>query len=302
MKNYIYKIVLLFLISINVFGQSPNWSVNENNYQYTMSFEGFINIDGKTLSSTNDKVAAFVNGECRGFANLLYVSSEDKYIAYLTVFSNVDNEIISFKVYDSANNVIRDLEKTKAFENNKHYGNLFQAYSFASPALSNNADILNFSFKNTNVNAITILGTQVTIFANKGIDLTALNAIFELSLGAKLFVGTENQTSGSNTIDFNKPVQFQVLSGDQSVVKQWTVVIKTDTATFYKKDAVCYAGGVIKVLYGENNSTTVLTKNGNTIATQNISNGETLFSNLEAGTYVVNIGGDSKEIIIKQKQ
>ncbi|OXA75333.1 hypothetical protein SAMN05444397_12011 [Flavobacterium aquidurense] len=302
MKNYIYKTLLLFFISINVFGESPNWSVKENNFQYTMSFQGFINVDGKTLSSVNDKVGAFVNGECRGSANLLYVASEDKYIVYLTVFANVDNEIISFKIYDSANNTIRNVATTKAFENNKHYGNLFQSYSFASPSLRNNAEILDFGFKNLAVKTKTIAGSQITIFLDKGINVSALNALFELSPGAKLFVGTVQQTAGSNTIDFSTPIQFQVLSEDQSVLKQWTVTVKLGTAQFYKKDAVCYTGGVIKVLYGENNTAVTLTKSGLQLTSQNILNGETIFSNLEVGTYSINIGTINKEIIINQKQ
>jgi len=86
MKNYILSIIGLFLIGTSIYGQAPNWSVNQNNYQYTMTFVGFLNSDGSRLVSTNDKVAAFVNGECRGIANLIFVTSENQYYAYLTVF------------------------------------------------------------------------------------------------------------------------------------------------------------------------------------------------------------------------
>mgnify|MGYP000895412356 CR=1 FL=1 len=100
MKNYIYSTVVLFFIGINAFGQSPNWSVNENNFQYTMSFVSFVNVDGIELSNADDKVAAFVNGECRGITNLTYVASKDSYYAYLTVFSNENNEeLINGAVY-----------------------------------------------------------------------------------------------------------------------------------------------------------------------------------------------------------
>ena len=288
-------------ISINVMGQSPSWSVNENNFQYTMSFEGFVNVDGKNLSSSNDKIAAFVNGECRGSTTLLYVASEKKYIAYLTVFANVDNEIVSFKIYDSKTNTIKNVEKTKLFENNKHFGNLFQAYSFASPSLRTNSEILNFTFKDITTSNTSIEGSQVTLFLDKGVNVSALNAIFDLSPGAKLFIGTVNQVSAANAIDFKNPVQFQVLSEDQSVLKQWTVTVKLGTAKFYKKDAVCYTGGVIKVVYDENNTTVNLSKSGSTVTTQNITNGETVFNNLGVGTYNVKVGTIEKEIIIKQK-
>ncbi|MFC0779206.1 hypothetical protein [Flavobacterium sp. HJSW_4] len=301
MRNYIHITLLLFIISSTVFGQSPDWSVNENKFQYTMSFEGFINVDGKNLTSINDKVAAFVNGECRGVASPIYVSSEKKYVVYLTVFANTDNEVVSFKIYDAANNAIKNVEKTKIFENNKHYGDLFQSYSFASPALRNATEITDFSFKDLKT-AKTINGSEITLYVAKGTNVSALNALFELSPGAGLFIGTTAKISGSNSIDFTNPVQFQVLSEDQSVVKQWTVTVKLGSAQFYKKDAVCYAGGVIKVLYDENNVPADLAKNGVKIISQNIQNGQTVFDNLEAGKYTVTIGSTNKEIVINQKQ
>lgn len=301
MRNYIHAAVLFFIISSTVFGQSPDWSVNENKFQYTMSFEGFINVDGKNLTSSSDKVAAFVNGECRGTASPIYVQTEKKYVVYLTVFSNTDNEVVNFKIYDAANNSVRNVEKTKVFENNKHYGDLFQSYSFASPALKSETEITDFTFKDLKTSK-TIQGSQITLYAAKGTNVSALNALFELSPGAKLFIGTTNKVSGSNSIDFTNPVQFQVLSEDQSVVKQWTVTVKLGTAVFYKKDAVCYAGGVIKVLYDENEAKADLTKNGIKISTQNIQNGQAVFNNLEAGKYIVSVGSTTKEIVINQKQ
>lgn len=293
--------MLLFIISSTVFGQSPDWSVNENKFQYTMSFEGFINVDGKSLTSSSDKVAAFVNGECRGIASPIYVQTEKKYVVYLTVFSNTDNETVNFKIYDAANNSVKNVEKTKVFENNKHYGDLFQSYSFASPALKSEAEITDLSFKDLKTSK-TIQGSQITLYVSKGTNVSALNTLFELSPGAKLFIETTNKISGSNTVDFTNPVQFQVLSEDQSVVKQWTVTVKLGNAVFYKKDAVCYAGGVIKVLYDENDAKADLTKDGVKISTQNIQNGQTVFNNLEAGKYSVSVGSATKEIVINQKQ
>lgn len=301
MKNYIHITLLFFILSSTVFGQAPNWSVNENKFQYTMSFEGFLTVDGKTLTSPSDKLAAFVDGECRGIASPIYVASEKKYMVYLTVFSNTDNEVVSFKIYDAANNAVKNVEKTKIFENNKHYGDLFQSYSFASASLKTESEIINFDFKDLKTSK-TITGSQITMYVSKGVNVSALNAVFELSPGAKLFIGTANKISGSNSIDFTNPVQFQVLSEDQSVIKQWTVTVKLGSATFYKKDAVCYAGGVIKVLYDENNVQADLAKNGVKVASQNIQNGQAVFDNLEVGKYTVSIGSTNKEIVINQKQ
>lgn len=301
MKNYIHTLLLIF-ISINAFGQSPNWVVNENNFQYTMSFEGFVTVDGRDLSSPNDKVAAFVNGECRGVASLLYVASEKKYFVYLTVFSNTENENISFKIYDSVSNSIKNVENSKVFENNKHFGNLFQAFSFASPTLNNEADIVDFGFKDLKISNKTIVGSNITIFVDNVVNISTLNSLFELSTGAQLYLENTIQIPGSNSIDFSKPVVFQVLSENRSVLKKWIVYLKVGAAKFYKKDVVCYAGGEIKVVYPENNAETILSKDGAIIDRKSIINGETFFNNLISGTYQIEIAGLNKEIIIKQKK
>jgi hypothetical protein len=302
MKNYIY--ILIFFIGTNVFAQSPNWSVNENDFQYTMSFVMFVNLDGLELSSTNDKVAAHVNGQIRGVTNLIYVPSEDSYYAFLTVFANTSGEILRFKVYDSVNNIIKDIDITESFEINGHRGNLFQAFSLASPELSKKVEIISFGFKDLNNNDFEKEGSEITIYLNKGQDVSLLNAVFGLSAGANLYLGTIKQTSGENILDFTNPIQFQVLSEDRSVIKQWTVrvVVGTGTVTYYKKDAVCYSGGAIKVLFTENDAEVILYLNGIIYANQKINSGETTFVNLSTGTYKVKVGGNIKVFNIEQKK
>lgn len=301
MRNYIFSIIVLFLVSSTSFGQAPNWAVKENNFQYTMSFVGALSIDGNRLANLNDKVAAFVNGECRGVANLIYVTNENRYYAYLTVFANVNNETISFKIYDSTNNVVKNIEKTINFAINEHYGNLFQAYSFANPALKTGVDMLDVGFTGVVRNNILIEGSQITVYLNKGQDIKALNALFVPSSGATVYRGTTKLISGANALDFTNPIVFNVLSEDQSTNKLWTIVVKTALAanvTYYKKDVVCYEGGVIKVLFPIENEDVVLTKGGVSLSTQIINNGQTIFSNLTVGTYTISVGGNIKEIKI----
>ena len=100
MTRRLFFMVLLLLLFTKSFAQAPNWVVNGNSFQYSMTIVGFLTMDGVTLSSNNDKVAAFVNGQCRGVTNLIYVASQKGYYAYLTVFSNVNGEIVNFKIYN----------------------------------------------------------------------------------------------------------------------------------------------------------------------------------------------------------
>jgi hypothetical protein len=227
MKTYFYKIIVLLLLQVSAYGQSPNWVVNESQFQYTMSFVSFLNLDGSTLSNTNDKVGAFVNGELRGTANLIYVSSTDRYLAYLLVFSNTTNETVNFKIYNSVNDQVVDVATTVNFEIDRHYGNVFQAFSLASPALSNAANIIDFSFSGAGVTNTTILNSEITIESNAFITQNSsdLNAVFQLSAGANLYADVNKLLTGTNSLNFTRPNTLHVLSADESVLQEWTIEV-----------------------------------------------------------------------------
>ena len=303
MKKYKVNLLLFLLVGWYSFGQSPNWQVNENNFQYTMTFVAFLTIDGQNLDDTNDRVAAFVNGECRGVTNLKYVASKDQYYAYLTVFSNNNGETVKFKIYDASTDEIKDVESTKNFEINQHYGDLFQTFSIASPDLSSEANPINFDFTNVTVKDQVIDGNQMTLFVGEGINRTSLNAIFELSSGATLYANRELITSGANALNFNDPIIFEILSEDRSVVKEFSVIVNFSSSNiqYYKKDAVCYAGGAIKVVSTAEGKEVTLLKSGSTVKSGIITDGEYVFDELEASDYTVKLSGNNKNITINLK-
>lgn len=303
MKTYIFLPLLMLFVKTVVFGQSPNWKVNENNFQYTMSFVGFLNVDGTTLSGPNDKVAAFVDGECRGVASLTYASSENRYYAYLIVHANTSNETVNFKIYDASKNVIKDALKTVTFVTGEHHGNLFQAFCFSSTLLKTGVNILDFNFKNATRNQINVGENEITIYLSKNQSVVDLIPEYITDLGATVFLNGAEQVSGQSSLDFTKPVQLKVRSEDQSTVKDWTIVVKQveEKATFYKKDALCYNGGSIKVLYPTPNEQVVLVSNGVNVATSYITNGEVVFNNLAEGTYTVKLSAETKVIKINLK-
>lgn len=217
---------MLFLISFNGFCQAPSWTVNENNFQYTMTFVGSLNIDGIRLANLNDKVAAFVNGECRGVTNLIYVASEDKYYAYLTVFSNANNETVSFKMYDSVNNVVKEVFSKSNFASNANFGNLSLPYVFSNNALQQGAALLDVNFVGVTRNDITIVGNKVTVYLNAGQNVSALNTIFTSSPGSSVYIGNAQKISGANLSDYTNPITFRVVSEDQSTIREWNVAVQ----------------------------------------------------------------------------
>ena len=300
-------LLLVFVIGFYqmLFAQTPAWVVDESDYQYTMTFVAKINVDGKQLINVNDRVGAFVGNVCRGVSGVTYVASKKSYYAYLTVFSNNQGEAISFKIYDQSTGKITAVTKQIVFVINEHRGNLIQSYSIAEPALSSTAEILSFDFKEAPSLSTVISNGTVQVNISESYSLTKLKPVFTLSSGATLFDNGVLQVSGETLKNFSSSVNYQVLSADESTIRNYKVNVTqvTDRTLFYKKDAVCYAPGAIKVVSKREGASVQVTSNGKTIATKQIINGEALFPNLNAGSYIATLGNEWKiiNIIVKDK-
>ena len=297
-------ILLFFLVSFGrLFAQIPTWKVNESDYQYTMTFVAKLNVDGIPLTNSNDMVGAFVGTTCRGVSKLTYVASANSYFAYLIVLSNSPGEAITFNLYDSSKNKITKVSKTINFVATQNLGDLFQSYSIAEPALNNKAEIISFDFLNINKISSVISSGSVKVGISQGNSLANLTPVYVLSNGARLFKNRTLQSSGTTSISFVAPVTYEVLSEDESTLVSYTVEVTPTLvpAVFYKKDVVCYEGGVIKVMFPIEKENVVLTKGGVTLSTQIINAGQAIFSNLTEGTYQISVGGNVKEIKINLK-
>lgn len=305
MKKTIFSFILSCLYFPVLFAQAPTWTVDESAYQYTMTFVAKLNMNGKQLTGANDKVAAFVGNTCRGTSGVTYVNSEASYYAYLTVFSNTQDEIVYLKLYDSATDKTTIVSKQIIFKVNEHRGNLFQSYSIAEPALNDQANILTFDFFDIKSASSIVNNGKVTISLYDNYDITTLKPVFTLSKGGKLLKNRIEQKSGEFTDNFSSTITYEVLSEDESSLNSYTVTVnQISTPTkFYKKDAVCYAGGAIKVISKLEGETVAINSNGKTILTKKIKNGEALFTNLTTDSYIVSIGDELKliNIILKTK-
>lgn len=305
MKKTALFFILSFIFCHTIFGQTPNWTVKENDYQYTMTFIAKLNVDGKPLIRANDKVGAFVGNTCRGLSGVTYVASEKNYYAFLTVFSNQQGESITFKLYDSSSDKITTVSKTVVFVVSGHKGNLFQSYSIAEPALNHLAEILSFNFMNVKSLSSTINDGTVKINISETYPLTNLTPVYTLSKGAVLFKNRSVQKSGEMTDNFSSTITYEVRSEDESTLNSYKVNVSkaTDPTLFYKKNAVCYARGAIKVVSKQEGALVQVNSNGKTIATKKIINGEALFPDLNPGSYIATIGNEWKliNIILKEK-
>ena len=111
------------------------WAVNAAAYANSMIVIADIAFDNKVSLDVNDKVAAFVNGECRGVADIQYIPELNKYITTLFVYGNRAGDQVEFRLFDATiNKVYRHTEKL-AFANNKVIGNVVQPYHFVNLSL-----------------------------------------------------------------------------------------------------------------------------------------------------------------------
>lgn len=94
-------------INIKVREQAPNWAVNPADYINSMSIIGYLKINDVVSTSIEDKLAVFVNGECRGVAHLEYVPLLDRYLVFLDVYSNLNSgEALEFRIWDASSGTV----------------------------------------------------------------------------------------------------------------------------------------------------------------------------------------------------
>lgn len=88
-------------IDLKVKAPGPDWSVNPSDFQFSMNVIAQLEINHIVSTDVNDQLAAFVNGEPRGVANLTYIPSLDQYQTYLDIYSNSSaGDTIEFRVWD----------------------------------------------------------------------------------------------------------------------------------------------------------------------------------------------------------
>jgi hypothetical protein len=223
-------VVFIFLYTTKTQSQDPNWSINASDYQYSMTFTTFLNVNGVDLTSSNDKVGAFINGELRGVAKVIYEASVQKYVAYLSIYANTSNEIINFKIYDSSSDSIIDIDKTETFIIDGNIGGIFQSYSIASPALSDDAKLNSFEFLNVTTISSTITEDNIYITLPENSNLSDLSAVFTSSNNSTVYIDNVKQISGITQNNFSNPLIYKIVSESQSILKEYEVSVTTSSS------------------------------------------------------------------------
>jgi gliding motility-associated-like protein len=128
---------LLILVSAigSAYAQAPSWSVNPSEYEFSMTVTALLNADGRLSANKQDKVAAFINGVCRGVASPSDFTAAEGNIVFLQVYSNsILGEAVVFQIYDANANAVVDAGNTLTFRNDENTGTIASPYIITSNA------------------------------------------------------------------------------------------------------------------------------------------------------------------------
>ncbi|MBT8402128.1 MAG: T9SS type A sorting domain-containing protein [Rhodothermia bacterium] len=102
--------------AITASAQAPDWQVNPADFESNMSVAAVLVLDGFESTDENDLVAAFAGDEVRGVAEAVDGGTGLRF--FLTVYSDLNGEEISFRAYVDAEGRVFDLAETITFAAN----------------------------------------------------------------------------------------------------------------------------------------------------------------------------------------
>ncbi|MBQ3630981.1 MAG: hypothetical protein II949_07050 [Prevotella sp.] len=100
-------------INVKVTGNTPLWTVNAADYEETMNLIGSLYLLDVPSEDSDDVVAAFINGECRGVAQPEYSQRYDSYFVTMDIYANGSeaDAPVEFKMYDASTGIIYPVVK-----------------------------------------------------------------------------------------------------------------------------------------------------------------------------------------------
>ncbi|MFN5317649.1 MAG: gliding motility-associated C-terminal domain-containing protein [Bacteroidia bacterium] len=149
-------LIALALVAVQLYSQ-PNWQINPADFQYTMTVTGKGYFNCLLSANPANKVGAFVNGECRGYASFNTPVNGSNF-AFLTIYSNVaQGSAVTFKMYNATSNTIVDCPVGITFNEGQIVGNDVQPYAFKTEYL-----LESLNLPNTSLFDYTTAGTAIS--------------------------------------------------------------------------------------------------------------------------------------------
>lgn len=96
------------------------WSIKSKLYQYSMNVTTRVHYGGTDHAAGSDTLLAYINNEVAGIATPSIINGEILY--FLTVYSNVNNVGVSFKLFDSSYSNLYEITNELNFQNGTENG------------------------------------------------------------------------------------------------------------------------------------------------------------------------------------
>ena len=158
------------VFQVEVYGNEPEWSVNPEMYENSMSIIGQIYVSDKIATQPMTKIYAFIDNECRGIAWPKIMPSRDAYYTNLVVFGNPADEgkPVTFRIYDGERGVVySDVFITKGgenvsspFTNNLLFGNYDEPVKWNATSLIEQVLNLDYSWNWMSINVQPLAGKE----------------------------------------------------------------------------------------------------------------------------------------------
>ncbi|MBQ3630967.1 MAG: hypothetical protein II949_06980 [Prevotella sp.] len=102
---------------LKVTGDKPEWAFNKGDYKESMNLIANIYFQDEPSMDSDDMVAAFIDGECRGVAQPEYKQRYDNYFITMDIYANANeaDSPVEFKMYDASTGTIYPLVKAFAY-------------------------------------------------------------------------------------------------------------------------------------------------------------------------------------------
>ena len=218
------SIIFILAFGPGLFAQAPDWSVNPNEFEYSMSFSGVVSVDTVESANANSKIAAWVNGDLRGTADPVYGAATGRYYYLLLVYANTVGETIKFTFYNAETDKVINILKEETFVSDKNLGSFSDPYIFRN---WENYQFNAFSFEGLDVEVeIDPDAKQITALLPQNTDPAGLVAVFRFDDAIFVKVNDVEQESGVTPNDFSTPVEYVVNTSTKTYT--WTINVTVE--------------------------------------------------------------------------
>lgn len=112
------------------------WSVDPSEYPSSMVVTGVALFDEVQSLDQGDKIAAYVNGECRGAAHISHIPALGDYMAPMFIYGTNVGDVVEILMYDASEGQVYLAKETLVFEPNGIVGSFTDPYAFENQSMS----------------------------------------------------------------------------------------------------------------------------------------------------------------------